>query len=283
MDEVKVFSYEDKQVRTVLIDGAPWWVLADVCRVLGLKNSRNASSRLGDDEKDVHLVDTLRGKQRMTIVNESGLYAVILRSEKPEAQAFKRWVTHEVLPTIRKPGAYVPALPQPEPEPVPLALPRLPTDAQTQRADRLIKMAEHPALTRDEQRHLLDLAVRDLTGGGFSPPPGVGPKSDVYAGPVRPTLSKRQERELMVLPEFICKVKDAGMKRCGSSTVRLYTLGEIAEMVGVPPAEFDKFADKRKLKTKFNGEWVRVSTPTGDGREFLYMVDVVRMFREEAK
>ena len=219
----------------------------------------------------------------MTIVNESGLYAVILRSEKPEAQAFKRWVTHEVLPTIRKTGAYVPALPQPEPEPVPLALPRLPTDAQTQRADRLIKMAEHPALTRDEQRHLLDLAVRDLTGGGFSPPPGVGPKSDVYAGPVRPTLSKRQERELMVLPEFICKVKDAGMKRCGSSTVRLYTLGEIAEMVGVPPAEFDKFADKRKLKTKFNGEWVRVSTPTGDGREFLYMVDVVRMFREEAK
>ena len=168
MDEVKVFSYEDKQVRTVLIDGAPWWVLADVCRVLGLKNSRNASSRLGDDEKDVHLVDTLRGKQRMTIVNESGLYAVILRSEKPEAQAFKRWVTHEVLPTIRKTGAYVPALPQPEPEPVPLALPRLPTDAQTQRADRLIKMAEHPALTRDEQRHLLDLAVRDLTGGGFS-------------------------------------------------------------------------------------------------------------------
>ena len=107
MDEVKVFSYEDKQVRTVLIDGAPWWVLADVCRVLGLKNSRNASSRLGDDEKDVHLVDTLRGKQRMTIVNESGLYAVILRSEKPEAQAFKRWVTSEVLPAIRKNGGYI--------------------------------------------------------------------------------------------------------------------------------------------------------------------------------
>ena len=109
MDEVKVFSYEDKQVRTVLIDGAPWWVLADVCRVLGLKNSRNASSRLGDDEKDVHLVDTLRGKQRMTIVNESGLYAVILRSEKPEAQAFKRWVTHEVIPSIRRHGVYATA------------------------------------------------------------------------------------------------------------------------------------------------------------------------------
>ena len=178
MDEVKVVSYEDKQVRTVLIDGAPWWVLADVCRVLGLKNSRNASSRLGDDEKDVHLVDTLRGKQRMTIVNESGLYAVILRSEKPEAQAFKRWVTHDVLPSIRQTGTYA----QP---PVPVAtpvVPELPADARLKRAELLIRAAEHPALPQDEQVRLLNQAVMDLTGMGVKSPT-IGSEQFSKAGP----------------------------------------------------------------------------------------------------
>lgn len=286
MSDLKVFNYGEQQVRTLLLDGAPWWVLADVCKVLGLKRADSAARKLDNDEKGAHLVSTLRGKQQVITVNESGLYAVILRSDKPEAKEFKRWVTHEVLPSIRKTGSYA-APTEPEPvEPVagnvPLASPRLPTETQMQRADALIKMADHPALAESEQRQLLDLALLDLTGTGLVGVPMERlPQQTACTGPVRPTLQKRQVQELMALPECICKVETAGMKRCGSRSVQLYTLAEIAEMAGVAPAEFDQFADKHKLKTSFNGEWVRVSSPMGDKREFLYMADVVRMFRRE--
>ncbi|MGG4042091.1 phage antirepressor KilAC domain-containing protein [Bacillus smithii] len=102
----KVFQYQEHQVRTILKDGEPWFVAKDVCNVLEIKNSRDAISRLDDDEKDVALTDTLGGKQEMAIVNEPGLYTLILGSRKPEAKAFKRWITHEVIPTIRKTGSY---------------------------------------------------------------------------------------------------------------------------------------------------------------------------------
>lgn len=106
MNELQIFNYGEIPVRTVLLDGEPWWVLADVCRVLGIKNSRDVVNRLDPDEKGVGQIDTPGGNQNMTIINESGLYKVILRSDKPEAKAFTRWVTHEVLPAIRKTGAY---------------------------------------------------------------------------------------------------------------------------------------------------------------------------------
>ncbi len=104
--ELQVFTYEGAQVRTVQRDGEPWFALADVCRVLGVRNSRDTASRLEDDEKGVEQIDTLGGTQKMTIINEPGLYSVILRSDKPQAKSFKRWVTHEVLPAIRKTGQY---------------------------------------------------------------------------------------------------------------------------------------------------------------------------------
>lgn len=78
-----------------------------MCKVLEISNSRNVSSRLETDEKGVTLVDTLGGTQQMTVINESGLYAVILRSDKPQAKPFRKWVTNEVLPSIRKHGAYM--------------------------------------------------------------------------------------------------------------------------------------------------------------------------------
>ncbi len=107
MNEMQIFHYENNEVRTILKDGEPWWVLADVCQVLEIENSRNVAARLDEDEKNtVHLTDGIRGNPNMTIINESGLYKVILRSDKPEAKKFTRWVTHEVLPAIRKTGQY---------------------------------------------------------------------------------------------------------------------------------------------------------------------------------
>lgn len=87
-----------------MLEGEPWFVAADVCRALGLGNSRQTLSYLDDDEKGVITSDTLGGKQEMSTINEPGLYSLILRSRKPEAKAFKRWITHEVIPAIRKTG-----------------------------------------------------------------------------------------------------------------------------------------------------------------------------------
>lgn len=109
MNELQIFENKDfGKVRTVTIDGAPCFVAADVCRALDIANSRDAVNRLDDDEKNtVVLTDGNRGNPNVTVVTESGLYSLVLGSRKPEAKQFKRWITHEVIPTIRKTGGYV--------------------------------------------------------------------------------------------------------------------------------------------------------------------------------
>lgn len=107
MNELQVFTYSGNEVRTVQRNGEPWFVLKDVCAILGIGNNRMASDRLDTDEKGVSQIDTLGGKQEMTVINESGLYNVILRSDKPEAKPFRKWVTSEVLPSIRRTGGYI--------------------------------------------------------------------------------------------------------------------------------------------------------------------------------
>ncbi len=107
MNELQVFTYGDSKVRTVQQNGEPWFVLKDVCGVLGISKYRDVAERLDPDEREPVRVDTLGGKQEMLCINESGLYNVILRSDKPEAKPFRKWVTSEVLPSIRKHGAYM--------------------------------------------------------------------------------------------------------------------------------------------------------------------------------
>lgn len=105
MNDLKVFENPNLgKVRVVEQNGEPWFVAADVCNALGI--DRAQIRRLDDDEKGVRSTQTPGGAQMMNIVNESGLYALVLGSRKPEAKAFKRWVTHEVLPAIRRTGRY---------------------------------------------------------------------------------------------------------------------------------------------------------------------------------
>ena len=104
---LQTWSYENSEIRTIEKDGEPWWVLSDVCQVLELSSPHKVADRLEADEKGRNLIPTLGGMQEMTTVNESGLYAVILRSDKPQAKPFRKWVTNEVLPSIRKHGAYM--------------------------------------------------------------------------------------------------------------------------------------------------------------------------------
>ena len=103
---LQILTYEDKPCRMTLLEGEPWWVAKDVCDILEIKFHRDAVSRLDDDERGSVVVDTLGGSQTMSAVNESGLYSLIFDSRKPEAKKFKRWVTHEVLPTIRRTGVF---------------------------------------------------------------------------------------------------------------------------------------------------------------------------------
>ena len=107
MNKLQTFNYNNNAVRTIEKDGEPWFVLKDVCNVLGISKYRDTAERLDADERASVRVDTLGGKQEMTCINESGLYNVILRSDKPEAKPFRKWITAEVLPAIRKTGAYM--------------------------------------------------------------------------------------------------------------------------------------------------------------------------------
>ncbi|MFN3092161.1 phage antirepressor [Bacillus pumilus] len=100
----QIFNYQNQEVRTVIQDGQPWFVAKDVCEILGIKNATQAISKLDIDERSMLNI----GRQGNTnIVNEPGLYTLILGSRKPEAKQFKRWITHEVILTIRKTGGYV--------------------------------------------------------------------------------------------------------------------------------------------------------------------------------
>ena len=107
MRELSIFDYKGKQVRTLQKDGETWWVLKDVCAVLGISDVRRVAERLDVDEwSQTPVSDRLGRSQDTYIINESGLYNVILRSDKAEAKPFRKWVTGEVLPSIRKTGGY---------------------------------------------------------------------------------------------------------------------------------------------------------------------------------
>jgi hypothetical protein len=122
-------AFEGTDLRIVMRDDEPWWVLADVCRPLGIENSRNVARRLDADEKDtVQFMDGVGRPHRNTIINESGLYGLIQFSRKPAARRFSKWVRGEVLPQIRRTGAYQArsAAPPLEPPRAPAKLPELP-------------------------------------------------------------------------------------------------------------------------------------------------------------
>lgn len=103
----QVFNYKNHQVRTFIINGEPWWVAKDVCDILELGDTHKVMERLDEDERNtIPVTDSLGRLQKTYIVNEAGLYNLILGSRKPEAKEFKRWITHEVIPQIRKTGAY---------------------------------------------------------------------------------------------------------------------------------------------------------------------------------
>ena len=141
----QVFNFGDYEVRTLIKEGEPWFVAKDVCDVLDIQNTTQATSRLDEDERSMFNI----GRQGMTnIINESGLYSLILASRKPEAKAFKKWVTSEVLPSIRKQGKYE----------VKASIPQSYSQALLE-AGRLAAIVEQQELLMQEQEQALILAA----------------------------------------------------------------------------------------------------------------------------
>lgn len=163
--------FEGKQVRIIEQGGEPWFVLRDVCDVLGVMNPGDVSNRLDVDEKGIEPIDTLGGKQMVTVVNESGLYSVILRSDKPEAKRFRKWITSDVLPAIRKRGGYLsPAVDFTNPDNIQVML-----DAWRADRDRLLAarpaIESHAALMRSEKTMSITQCAKHF---------GVHPKTEVF-------------------------------------------------------------------------------------------------------
>lgn len=108
MSNLQLFNFNENQIRVIQNEsGEPWFVAADVCAVLEVGNTSQALSRLDDDERNTIILNDGIGNPQKSVVSESGLYSLTLSSRKPEAKTFKRWVTHEVLPSIRKHGGYL--------------------------------------------------------------------------------------------------------------------------------------------------------------------------------
>lgn len=159
----------------VMKDGEPWWVAKDVCDILGIKNARDAISSLDEDEKDtVGISDGNRGNPNMNAISESGLYALILRSNKKEAKRFRKWVTSEVLPSIRKTGSY--SVPQISQEELDLRYAELEVNKDSIRlakAELMTKLIEQfrPMLSRKSVESLVACSANSLAGYEVVPLP----------------------------------------------------------------------------------------------------------------
>jgi len=154
MSNIIPFSYQEKEIRIIEDqDGNPWWVAKDVCGVLDIVDTNKSVQNLDDDEKGTTKVLTPGGEQSMIIINEPGLYTLILRSNKPEAKPFRKWVTTEVLPSIRKTGSY--AMPDHEPETL------IPVSKEFKAA---VAIAKAAGLKGNQATLCANKAVRRITG-----------------------------------------------------------------------------------------------------------------------
>lgn len=169
MNDLQVFDFEQKSVRVVMKGSEPWWVAKDVADILEFRDAANAIRLLDEDEKGTQKVSTPGGEQEMSVINESGLYTLIMRSNKPEAKRFRKWVTSEVLPTIRKTGRYSVKSNPDEERKLEIARQRIALqekNANARLAKIMQRMVEHPAyeLTK-ESKQILAHEITHLTTG----------------------------------------------------------------------------------------------------------------------
>lgn len=174
MNELQTFTYNNIQFRTITMnDGEKWFVLKDVCDILGLSTPARVAERLDEDEKGMSLIHTPGGKQEMTVISESGLYNVVLRSDKPEAKPFRKWVTAEVLPAIRKTGSY--SVPKAEKSNKALVIKEM--NAKVRLSNQFLKLAKIETLSTECKKILVEKAAEVLAGTELTPQPNFDQKT----------------------------------------------------------------------------------------------------------
>ena len=184
---MQAFGFEDQLVRVVDKSGAPWFIAQDVCSCLDIGNSRQAIVTLEDDEKGVITTDTLGGAQEVNVISESGVYVLIFRSRKPVAKRFRKWVTAEVLPTLRRTGQYIMGVPANDD-----AAPALP-DAETESPDERATIIALQVVREARQvfgRQMARKIWAELGLPGMAPgTAGAGGKVTQYKDRVDPTIT----------------------------------------------------------------------------------------------
>jgi anti-repressor protein len=235
-DLIPFVSERFGELRIRIIDGEPWFCGLDVCRALGIKNSRDALSRMDEDEKTlVDNADTLGGPQEMIFVSEPGVYDLIFRSRKPEAKEFKRWVKHDVLPSIRKTKAF--ALPG-----------AVPADAMLENEDFLDRLAEKLAAKMPLARAKGQAAVLEGTKGGAI---GVRPAGPMLLGVLSLAIDRTGARmtraRLMGVLQLDGWLEDRPGWRFGLPSEKALEMGFLEEKQ-VPRSEWNRFGKEITAK-----------------------------------
>lgn len=160
---IQVFENAAFSIRTLTEDGEPWFVATDIAKALGYGHTPHMTRRLDLDEKGVRSVDTPGGKQSLTVISEAGLYGAVLGSKIPEAKAFKRWVTHEVLPAIRRDGGYMAAKPDETPEETMARALRIADETMRRQKERIESLSSANAEMRPKALFADAVAASDST------------------------------------------------------------------------------------------------------------------------
>lgn len=215
---LQIFSFDGQSnIRVVMKDGDPWFVAKDVCKVLELGNPTEALRPLDVDEKNtLRISEGIRGNPNMNIISESGLYALIMRSNKPDAKKFRKWVTHEVLPLIRQTGSYSPEEKRLSAEEINLRYAELEVRRQEVLNTKAVILRD---LATQFQNSLSVIALNSM----------VACAANTLVG-----------SEIAPLPK----------------TERLYTATQIGKMLGISRNLVGRIANTLELKTDQNGQWV---------------------------
>ena len=250
MQEIQTIDYKGLPVRIAYIGSNRWWSLTDVCnKALGYVQFNHIRKRLNaDDSKTVSIKnETGFGGRRMTFVSEDGLRKILSHVYKPEGENFRRWLTTEMkMPVI------APSKPSAESE---LQI-KPSAEAGLQKAQMLIRIAEHKAIPKDEQLRLLNMAVKELTGSEFN------------FENIEPSAV---DSDVMKLPEVVGFIKQKKMKKFGSLQLDFYPAEHIANRIGISAKKFDKLANEHNFKNSHTGIWEEITTPQGKAREFMYL------------
>ncbi|TCP35919.1 BRO family protein [Sphingomonas sp. BK235] len=213
MEPVLTYQFEDEPVRVITVAGDPWFVAGDIAKALGYRDATAMTRNLQDDERGTHVLCTPSADQEMTIISESGMYAAIFKSRRPEADRFRRWVTGEVLPSIRKTGRY--ELPGYDPRPL------APGDVDP------VRLNASVATVREARRLFGPAAARSLWTQLGLPAPIVDAcpliEGDNLAEPLKEWLAERTETTALLAAQGIgLETVDRGVLYRTGALLRLF-------------------------------------------------------------